>query len=204
VRIWPLHPRCATARPRALRYRQAHESSGRQCARHTRPYVTLGVNMNGRYMPTVTGNAIVLGRRQGVLIRTIARMSVLLEDAPAFMTARTAVLAFSAASLLGCTSAAQRFDHLEQCSGQSSWHQSPAPPANRLELLELDSGGSPVRERLSAGVPLREAWFADGSNRLMVCRYEDYEQVCPIAITVEFTRASNVWSAGSVQSRTCQ
>ncbi len=37
----------------------------------------------------------------------------------------------------------------------------------------------------------------------MICRYEEGANVCPVALTVEFTRASNVWSAGPVQSRLC-
>jgi hypothetical protein len=131
-------------------------------------------------------------------------MSAFLKHPPvAPMTARTAMGVLVAVSLLGCTSVGHRFDNLEQCSGRGGWRQTPDAPANRSELLELNSAGAPVRERLNVGVPLREAWFESGSNRLMVCRYEENQQVCPVAITVEFTRASNVWSAGPTQSRTC-
>ena len=60
-----------------------------------------------------------------------------------------------------------------------------------------------MREQLVVGVPLKEAWFTDGPNRLMVCRYEVGAEVCPVALTVEFTRVSTAWSAGSVESRLC-
>jgi hypothetical protein len=136
--------------------------------------------------------------------RSVAGMSAFLKHLLAApMAARTAIGVLVAVSLAGCTSVGHRFDNLEQCVGRGGWHRTADAPANRLELLELNSAGAPVRERLSAGVPLREAWFENGSNRLMVCRYEENEQVCPVAITVEFTRASNVWSAGPTQSRTC-
>jgi len=110
----------------------------------------------------------------------------------------------ASASLLGCTSVGHRLDDLEQCRGREAhWRPSQEAPANQLQLLELDSGGQPVRERLMAGVVLKEAWFTDGPNRLMLCRFEEGTDVCPVALTVEFTRNSTSWTAGSVQSRVC-
>jgi len=38
----------------------------------------------------------------------------------------------------------------------------------------------------------------------MVCRYEEHVNVCPVAMTAEFTRTSNGWSAGPVESRLCR
>jgi hypothetical protein len=80
---------------------------------------------------------------------------------------------------------------------------SPTAPANSAELLSLDSGGQAVRDRLVSGIPLQEIWLADGPDRLMVCRYEAGQGVCPLAISVEFNRTSKGWSAGSALSRLC-
>lgn len=117
------------------------------------------------------------------------------------MSMRNALLAsLAAASLPGCTTVG----HLGECGEREArWNQSPEIPANKLELLALSSGGKPVRDQLAAGVPLQEAWFTDGPNRLMLCRYEAGADVCPVALTVEFTRVSTAWSAGPVQSRIC-
>lgn len=119
------------------------------------------------------------------------------------MGLRNAVLALAAAcSIAACTW--NRFDVVNQCSDRAAgWQPAAQTPPNRLELLDLPSGGRPVREQLGGGMPLREVWYSRGSDQLMICRYEEGANVCPVALTVEFTRASNVWSAGPVQSRLC-
>ena len=119
------------------------------------------------------------------------------------MSVRNYVAALAATSLIACASN-QFGGGVNQCNQRGSgWMLSPEAPANNLELLALQSEGRPVREQLVAGIPLREVWFSQGSDRLMVCRYEVGAEVCPVALTVEFTRASNRWSAGPVESRIC-
>ncbi len=120
------------------------------------------------------------------------------------MNPRYILFALSASALVACASAPHQFDAGEQCFGRAAgWQRAPDIPPNRAELLDLNSGGRPVHEQLTAGIPLREMWFSKGADRLMICRYEDGADVCPVAITVEFARASTVWSAGPAQSRTC-
>jgi hypothetical protein len=114
------------------------------------------------------------------------------------------VLALSASAFVACASSPRQFDAGQQCYGRTAgWQRLPDVPSNRAELLNLNSGGTPVTAQLSAGMSLREMWFSRGDNSLMVCRFEDDADVCPVAITVEFARTSSVWSAGPVESRTC-
>jgi hypothetical protein len=119
------------------------------------------------------------------------------------MRLRNNVLALAATSVLAAC-ASNRYDIVNQCSDRGAgWQPLPVTPSNSAELLALNSAGRPVQEQLRGGVPLTETWFSRGTDQLMVCRYEEDANVCPVALSVEFTRASNVWSAGPVQSRLC-
>ncbi len=121
------------------------------------------------------------------------------------MSLRNNVLVLALAALLLSACTANRFGNVaNQCSDRAAgWGLAAAPPANSLELLALESAGRPVREQLNAGIPLREVWFSQGSDRLMVCRYEAGADVCPVAITADFTLTAHGWSAGPVESRIC-
>jgi len=119
------------------------------------------------------------------------------------MGLRDILASLAAISLVACAS--DRVGTIDLCADPASgWEISPEAPAIKPQLLGLESGGQPVREQLRGGVPLTEIWFSEGPDRLMICRYEAEADVCPVAITVEFTRASNGWSAGPVESRICR
>jgi hypothetical protein len=111
--------------------------------------------------------------------------------------------ALAAIALTACAS--RSLETTEPCAGPSTgWKVSPEVPANATELLALESGGQPVREQLRSAISLQEVWLSEGPGRLMVCRYEANVNVCPVAMTAEFTRTSKGWSAGPVESRLCR
>lgn len=119
------------------------------------------------------------------------------------MNPRTILAALAAMTVVACVS--NDLDPAFPCADRATgWKVSPEAPANGAELLALDSGGQPVRGQLEAGIPLREIWLSQGPDRLMVCHYEERATVCPVAKTAEFTRKSNGWSAGPVESRLCR
>jgi hypothetical protein len=102
----------------------------------------------------------------------------------------------------GCASPSRRSDTLCASPG-TGWQRSADAPDNDSALLDLKSGGRPIRDQLEAGVALREAWFSRGPDDLMVCRYEASEEVCPVTLVVEFRVTRGVWSAGPVLSNQC-
>lgn len=119
------------------------------------------------------------------------------------MNFRTLPVALAALAMAACVS--DRPGAVDVCADHAAgWKVSPDAPANQSELLALPSGGQPVSAQLGAALPLTQVWFSDGPDRLMVCRYEPRVEVCPVAISVEFTRASGAWSAGPVESRLCR
>ena len=119
------------------------------------------------------------------------------------MNLRNSLAALAAIALTACVS--NSLDTTEPCADPAAgWKLSPEAPANAADLLALESGGQPVGGQLRSAIPLTEVWFSEGSDRLMVCRYEEHANVCPVAMTAEFTRRSNGWSAGPVESRLCR
>jgi len=119
------------------------------------------------------------------------------------MNLRTSLAALAALALTACVS--QSLDATDPCADPAAgWKPSPEAPANAAELLALPSGGQPVGQQLRSAIHLSELWFSQGSARLMVCRYEEHVNVCPVAMTAEFTRTSKGWSAGPVESRLCR
>src|SRR5581483_2284068 len=109
------------------------------------------------------------------------------------MSPRNILATLIVLALSACAS--DRPDTFDPCGARAGgWKLSPEVPANSQELLALDSGGQPVREQLKSAIHLSELWFSDGPDRLMVCRYEAGSDVCPVAVTAEFTRKSNRWS----------
>ena len=119
------------------------------------------------------------------------------------MNLRYRLAALAAVALTGCVSHAP--DSIDPCADPAAgWTLSPEAPATAAELLALESGGRPVGEQLRSGIPLTEVWLSQGSDRLMVCRYENHVNVCPVAMTAEFTHTSKGWSAGPVESRLCR
>ena len=119
------------------------------------------------------------------------------------MSLRNILAALPALALIACAS--NPADTVDPCADRAAgWKLSSEAPANAAQLLALESGGQPVSEQLRASIPLREIWLSQGSDRLMVCRYEAQANVCPVALTAEFTRTPNGWSAGPVESRLCR
>jgi len=111
--------------------------------------------------------------------------------------------ALAVIALTACVSRSP--DTTDPCADPAAgWKVSPEVPANAADLLALPSGGQPVSEQLHSAIPLTEIWLSEGSDRLMVCRYEEHVNVCPVAMTAEFTRTSKGWSAGPVESRLCR
>jgi hypothetical protein len=119
------------------------------------------------------------------------------------MIIRNTLAALAAIALTACVS--NSLDTTDPCADPSAgWKLSAEAPANAAELLALDSGGKPVGEQMRSAIRLSEVWLSEGPNRLMVCRYEEHVNVCPVAMTAEFTRTPKGWSAGSVESRLCR
>jgi hypothetical protein len=117
---------------------------------------------------------------------------------------RTIFAALAAVPLIACADRPGG-GPVDVCADHTAgWKISSDAPANQSELLALPSGGRPVREQLATSIPLKEIWLSDGSDRLLVCRYEAQVEVCPVALSVEFTRTSGGWSAGPVESRLCR
>lgn len=119
------------------------------------------------------------------------------------MRLRFSLAAFAAIALTACVS--RSLDTTDPCADPTAgWKPSPEAPENAAALLALESGGLPVAEQLRSSIPLTEAWFSEGSDRLLVCRYEAHANECPVAMTAEFTHTSKGWSAGPVESRLCR
>lgn len=116
---------------------------------------------------------------------------------------RAALAALAIMALTACAS--RSLDTTGPCADPSAgWKLSAEEPENAAELLALESGGQPVSERLRSSIPLTEAWFSEGPDRLLVCRYEAHANECPLAMTVEFAHTSKGWAAGPVESRLCR
>ncbi len=116
---------------------------------------------------------------------------------------RAALAALAVIALTACVS--RSLDTTEPCADPSAgWKLSAQEPENAAELLALQSGGQPVGEQLRSSIPLTEAWFSEGPDRLLVCRYEAHANECPLALTAEFARTPKGWTAGPVESRLCR
>lgn len=123
------------------------------------------------------------------------------------MNLRTGLAALAAAlatmALTACAS--NSLETTGPCADPAAgWKPVAEEPENADELLALQSGGQPVGEQLRSSIPLTEAWFSEGTDRLLVCRYEAHANECPVALTAEFTRTPKGWSAGPVESRLCR
>jgi hypothetical protein len=122
---------------------------------------------------------------------------------------RATALTLLALSLTACSVEAERSTEptvYKLCAVDRSagWQLSSIAPANRSALLELESDGKPVHERLNFSTLLQEAWFAKSPDHIRVCRYLDVEDSCQsLAATVEFTQSANGWSAGPAKEFVC-
>jgi hypothetical protein len=105
-------------------------------------------------------------------------------------------------SLGGCAAAASHAREVCGMHRSDGWVLSMDPPTNRVQLLALDSLGTPVEDQLSRSTR-RESWFINGPDRILLCRYSDPRNVCENQEVVEFERVGDAWQAGTVLETVC-
>jgi hypothetical protein len=117
-------------------------------------------------------------------------------------------VALAVICVTGCASAPPLPSPQDYCLDDATrqWEFLADWPENRNGLLDLDSGGDPVRQQFGVASigPRKEVWFQSGPDHLLMCRFEPIRDLCKSAVTtVAFERDTSGWKAGPVLSSIC-
>jgi hypothetical protein len=115
------------------------------------------------------------------------------------MKAVTTCLLCATAAFVTLTACATKPTAFDQCAvtGSEGWSLTQVEPANREALLRLAT-------ELNSGDSRKEAWFSQGPEALMICRYQDLADDCASrADLIQFRRIMSTWSAGDLLEKVC-